>query len=102
MSDRGDIGKSDIDYTKQIIVHEKYIKFKQIKRRNVWKVQTLTKSWNCFSYLHVFVFFFIIVFNDGSQKELVNLDGTIPVNYRGNIYRKLSVNNKSTIIVEKF
>ncbi|XP_071135228.1 tumor susceptibility gene 101 protein-like [Mytilus edulis] len=26
------------------------------------------------------------IFNDGSQKDLVNLDGTIPVNYRGNIY----------------
>jgi hypothetical protein len=32
MSDRGDIGKSDINYTKQIIVHEKYIKFKQWKK----------------------------------------------------------------------
>lgn len=26
------------------------------------------------------------IFNDGSQKELVNLDGTIPVNYRGAVY----------------
>jgi len=26
MSDRGDIGKSDIDYAKQIIVHEKIYK----------------------------------------------------------------------------
>ena len=25
----------------------------------------------------------IAVFNDGSQKDLVQLDGTIPVNYRG-------------------
>lgn len=26
------------------------------------------------------------IFNDGSQKQLVNLDGTIPVNYKGNVY----------------
>lgn len=26
------------------------------------------------------------IFNDGSQKDLVNLDGTIPVNYRGAVY----------------
>ncbi|XP_063403448.1 tumor susceptibility gene 101 protein-like [Mytilus trossulus] len=26
------------------------------------------------------------IFNDGSRKDLVNLDGTIPINYRGNIF----------------
>ncbi|XP_005097194.1 tumor susceptibility gene 101 protein [Aplysia californica] len=26
------------------------------------------------------------VFNDGTQRELVHLEGTIPVNYRGNVY----------------
>lgn len=30
--------------------------------------------------------FFLKVFNDGSRKELINLQGTIPVTYKGNVY----------------
>lgn len=38
----------------------------------------------------IFVFniaFNFVVFNDGSTKELLNLDGTIPVQYKGLIKR---------------
>lgn len=34
------------------------------------------------------MFFSIIVFNDGSHKELFNLQGTIPVSYKGNKNKK--------------
>ena len=40
------------------------------------------------SYFNFFFFFSldIVVFNDGNKKELVSLDGTIPVKYKGKLF----------------
>lgn len=32
------------------------------------------------------IFFAFTVFNDGSNRNLLNLNGTIPVNYKGSVY----------------
>jgi len=43
-----------------------------------------------FGYFNIYyqTCYLISVFNDGSRKELLNLQGTIPVVYKGNLFLK--------------
>lgn len=47
------------------------------------KQETYGKLNNC--YVQEVIYFSLLVFNDGTPMELVNLSGTIPVTYKGKL-----------------
>lgn len=54
----------------------------------IWYFLNCNSNW-CFSLFRVILkFLIVLVFNDGTARDLVNLQGTIPVNYKGNIQSK--------------
>lgn len=59
-------------------VFSKYYKYRDLTARDITNVTNIYKDLKPMMDNYVF--------NDGSTKELLSLTGTVPVNYRGNIY----------------